>query len=47
MVELPLPGAGMDCGLKLTVIPDGIPEADTAMELLNTPLMAVVVVDVP
>ena len=47
MVELPEPGAGIVCGLKLTVVPDGRPEADRLMELLNAPLMAVVMVEVP
>ena len=28
MVELPEPGAGIGSGLKLTVVPDGVPEAD-------------------
>ena len=47
MVELPEPGAGIVAGLKLTVVPDGIPEADRLIALLNPPLMAVVIVDVP
>ena len=47
MVEVPEPGAGMVLGLKLTVVPDGIPEAERAIALLNPPLMAVVMVDVP
>ena len=47
MVELPLPGAGMGLGLKLTVVPVGTPELERAMELLNPPLMVVVMVDVP
>ena len=47
MLEVPVPGAGMICGLKLTVVPLGTPDADSAMELLN-PLRAVVVmVEVP
>ena len=47
MVEVPDPGAGIVLGLKLTVVPDGIPEADRPMELLNPPLMLVVIVDAP
>src|SRR5271166_5136467 len=47
MVELPEPGAGMVCGLKLTVVPVGTPEADRLIELLNPPLMAVVIVELP
>ena len=39
MVELPEPGAGIVCGLKPTVVPDGMPEADRLMELLNPPLI--------
>ena len=47
MVELPLPGAGIDCGLKLTLTPEGMPEADKAMELLKPLTMVVVMVVVP
>ena len=47
MVELPAPGAGIVCGLKLTVVPEGTPEADRLIALLNPPLMAVVIVEVP
>ena len=47
MVEFPEPGAGMVCGLKLTVVPEGTPEADRAIALLNPPLTVVVMVDVP
>ena len=47
IVELPLPGAGIGLGLKLTVVPDGIPEAESVMELLKPPLMVVVIIDVP
>ena len=47
MVEVPLPGAGIVCGLKLTVVPEGAPEADKLIALLNPPLMVVVMVDVP
>ena len=47
IVELPDPGAAIVVGLNETVVPDGTPEADNAMELLNPLLMAVVMVDVP
>src|SRR5271165_2464933 len=47
MVELPEPGAGIGLGLKLTAVPDGIPEADKAIALLKPPLTVVVMVDVP
>src|SRR5271165_2924842 len=47
MVELPLPGTGIVLGLKLTVVPDGIPEADRLIALLNPPLRVVVIVEVP
>ena len=45
--ELPTPGAGIVCGLKLTVVPDGTPEADRLMELLKPPLIVVVMVELP
>ena len=47
MAELPEPGAGIVCGLKLTVVPDGIPDADKLMALLKPPLMVVVMVEPP
>jgi hypothetical protein len=47
MVELPAPGAGIGLGLKLTVVPEGTPEADILIELLKPPLTVVVIVDVP
>ncbi len=47
IVELPAPGAGIVCGLKLTVVPVGTPVADRLIELLKPPLTAVVIVDVP
>ena len=34
-------------GLKLTVVPLGAPEEDSAMALLNPPLTTVVMVDEP
>jgi len=47
IVELPEPGAGIGLGLKLTVVPEGIPEADNVMALLKPLLTAVVIVEVP
>ena len=47
IVELPEPGAGMGLGLKLTVVPDGTPDADRLIALLKPPLMVVVMIEVP
>ena len=47
IVELPEPGAGIGFGLKLTVVPEGIPVADNVIALLNPPLMVDVIVEVP
>ena len=47
IVELPEPGAGIGLGLKLTVVPDGAPEADKLMGLSKPLLMVVVIVEVP
>src|SRR5271166_4101692 len=47
IVELPAPGAGIGFGLKLTVVPDGTPDADKPMALLKPPPGVVVIVDVP
>ena len=47
MVELPEPGAGIGLGLKLTVVPEGTPDADSVIALLKPPLMVVVIVEVP
>ena len=47
MVDVPLPGAAIGLGLKLTVVPVGTPEADNVMALLKPPLMVVVRVEVP
>jgi hypothetical protein len=47
IVELPEPGAGIVPGLKLTVVPVGMPVADKLIGLLKPPLMLVVIVDVP
>jgi hypothetical protein len=47
MVDVPDPGAGIELGLKLTVVPVGAPEADSAIALLKPPLTVVVSVEVP
>lgn len=47
MTELPEPGAGMVCGLNPIAAPVGTPEADSEIELLNPPLIDVVIVDAP
>ena len=47
IVELPAPGAGIGLGLKLTVVPDGTPDADKLIALLKPPLTVLVIVDVP
>jgi hypothetical protein len=47
MVESPAPGAGFVLGLKLTVVPDGIPVAERPMELSNPPVIVVMIVEVP
>lgn len=46
-VELPLPGAAIDVGLKLAVTPVGRPEADKETALLKPPLTVVVRVLLP
>ena len=47
IVEVPAPGAAIVLGLKLTVVPVGVPEAERLIALLKPPLTAVVMVDVP
>ena len=47
MVEVPDPGAAMGLGLKLTVVPEGIPAAVNVTALLKPPLTVVVMVEVP
>jgi hypothetical protein len=47
MTEEPEPGAGIVVGLKPTVVPVGMPEADRLMALLKPLLIAVVMVEVP
>ena len=46
-VEVPEPGAAIDAGLKLTVTPEGAPDAVRATAELNPPETVVVMVDVP
>jgi hypothetical protein len=46
-MELPEPGAGIVCELKLAVTPEGIPDADRLIAPLNPPLIVAVTVDVP
>lgn len=46
MVEVPEPGAGMVVGLKLTIVPEGTPALDRAIELLKLPDIVLVMVDV-
>ena len=46
-VELPLPGAAMEAGLKLAVTPAGNPEADNATAELKPPLTVVEIVELP
>jgi hypothetical protein len=46
-VELPLPGAAIEVGLKLAVTPDGRPEADKATAELKPPLIVVEIVELP
>ena len=47
IVEDPEPGAAIEMGLKVTVTPDGWPEADRAMAELNPPVALVVIVEIP
>src|ERR1035438_8195041 len=47
IVELPEPGPAIGLGLKLTVVPAGMPEADRLIALLKPPLMALVIVALP
>ena len=46
-VELPLPGAAIDAGLKLAVTPVGRPDAERATAELKPPLTAVEIVVLP
>ena len=47
IADVPAPGAAMVLGLKLTVVPDGVPLADNATALLKLPPIVVVIVDNP
>ena len=47
IVELPPPGAAIELGLKLTVVPLGAPVADRLIALMKPPLTVVVIVEVP
>ena len=47
IVEDPEPGAAMEMGLKVTVTPDGWPEADKVMAELKPPVTVLVTVDIP
>jgi hypothetical protein len=47
IVEVPPPGAAIELGLKLTVVPLGAPLAVRLIALLNPPLTVVVIVEVP
>ena len=47
IVELPPPGTAIELGLKLTVVPLGVPAAERLMALLKPPLAVVVMVEVP
>jgi hypothetical protein len=46
IAELPAPGAAIVLGLKTTVVPAGVPDAERAIELLNPLLRVLVIVDV-
>jgi hypothetical protein len=46
-VELPLPGAAMEAGLKLAVTPEGRPEAESEIAELKPPLTEVETVLLP
>lgn len=46
-VELPLPGAPIEVGLKLAVTPAGRPEADSEIAELKPPLTVVEIVVLP
>ena len=47
IADVPAPGAGMEIGLNATVVPPGTPDAARLIALLNPPLIAVVMVEVP
>ena len=47
IVEVPEPGAAMELGLKLTLLPLPSPEADNVIAELKPPEIFVVIVDFP
>ncbi|MDR3748948.1 MAG: hypothetical protein P4M04_12460 [Acidobacteriota bacterium] len=47
IAELPPPGAAFVCGLKLTLVPEGIPEAERLIPLLKPPVIVVVMFELP
>ena len=47
IADVPLPGAAIGFGAKLTVVPLGTPLADRLIALLNPPLIGVVIVELP
>jgi hypothetical protein len=47
MVDVPPPGAAIVLGLKLTVVPEGTPEAVKLTALLNPLLIVLVMVELP
>ena len=47
IAELPPPGAAIVCGLKLTLVPEGIPEAERLIPLLKPPVIVVVMFEFP
>ena len=47
IVDAPEPGDAIGLGLKLTVAPEGIPEAERLIALLKPPLMVAVMVEFP
>src|SRR5689334_12728588 len=47
MLDVPEPGAAIDDGVKVTVMPAGAPEEVSATAALNPPAMADVIVDEP
>jgi hypothetical protein len=46
ITDVPDPGAGILAGLKVTLVPEGTPDADRLIALLKPPLTVVVIVDV-
>jgi hypothetical protein len=47
IVELPVPGAAIEVGLKATVTPVGWPAAESAIAELNVPCAVVEIVELP